>query len=241
MIDKATACDVLTAALSTGGDFAEIFAEHNVRNRLEIVNGITESVSSRIIYGAGIRLFIGTSAIYAYTNDLTRENLIAVAKAVAATLDKNAKTPVERFLNFEYESAHKYIIMPADFEKKAIIERLRLASDYSKKASTSIKQTNSSYQDSVQDVLIANSDGLWAEDRRVRNRTVVTAVASNETEKQTATSTQGAIAGVEYFNSVDFAALGDEVGKCAATMLSAKYAPSGKMPVVIDNGFGGVI
>lgn len=47
--------------------------------------------------------------------------------------------------------------------------------------------------------------------------------------------------GFELFDTIDVEELGKEAAKTAVTMLNAKNCPSGKMPVVIDNGFGGVI
>ena len=48
--------------------------------------------------------------------------------------------------------------------------------------------------------------------------------------------------GFEYFlDEINFEELGVEVAKSAITMLGARECPSGKMPVIIGNGFGGVI
>ena len=52
----------------------------------------------------------------------------------------------------------------------------------------------------------------------------------------------GAQAGLEFFTKgVDFKKKAKEVAETAVKMLSADECPSGKMPVVIGNGFGGVI
>jgi TldD protein len=47
--------------------------------------------------------------------------------------------------------------------------------------------------------------------------------------------------GFEFFENLDVEWYGKEASRIAKSMIFAEYSPSGKMPVVIDNGFGGVI
>jgi TldD protein len=86
-----------------------------------------------------------------------------------------------------------------------------------------------------------NSEGVWAEDRRNYSRVYASALASNGKEIQTGTEGPGGFAGYEFFQKLDPTKIGKEISRIAVTMLNADYAPSGKFPVVIDNGFGGVI
>jgi TldD protein len=91
-------------------------------------------------------------------------------------------------------------------------------------------------------VWIANSDGLFTSDRRVYTRINCSAVASDGTENQTGSCNPGAMMGFELFdNRVDPEKVGKEAADIAVTMLHAPVCPAGVMPVVIDNGFGGVI
>jgi TldD protein len=241
MLDKTVVHDVLEAALSTGGDFAEVFAEHNAKNSIIMVNGLVEKAQAGIDYGVGIRLFNGCNAVYGYTNDASRDNLIKTALAVAGAMKKNTKTQVKTFEPYRFASIHPYRILPGELKKSSIVALLREAHKGAKGFHTLISQTWASYADSIQDVLIANSDGLWAEDRRVRNRVGFQAYASSDTEKQGAFSGPGRLSGLEFLDTLDFEDLGKKNAEIALTMLQAKFCPSGKMPVVIDNGFGGVI
>ena len=93
----------------------------------------------------------------------------------------------------------------------------------------------------MQDVLIANSNGLWVRDRRIRTRASVTAVASSKTEKQRGYFGPGALKGLEFYDETDLNEIAREAARSAVVMLKADFCPGGKMPVIIDNGFGGVI
>ncbi len=76
MLSKSIVEDVLTAALSTGGDFAEVFAEDRFSNNMTLQEGkIDRSISGRDA-GVGIRVFNGLQSVYAYTTDFSKEGLI---------------------------------------------------------------------------------------------------------------------------------------------------------------------
>jgi TldD protein len=241
MLDKTVVHDALEAALSTGGDFAELFVENNAKNSIVMVNGVVEKAQAGIDYGAGVRIFNGHNAIYAYTNDTSRESLVKTALGAAGALGGTAKARAETLKRVPVEQMHGYKILPGQLRKNSITAMMREAHRGASGYSPLVTQTWASYADSVQDVLIANSEGLWAEDRRVRTRFGFNAVASNESEKQEAFFGPGRLSGLEFYDSIDFPLLGRETACIAVTMLKAAFCPSGKMPVVIDNGFGGVI
>ena len=89
--------------------------------------------------------------------------------------------------------------------------------------------------------MIANSEGLLTEDRRIRTRLAIRSVASNGVENQTGAEGPGAAKGYEIFETVDPEYYGKEASRTAVTMLHARNCPAGPMTVAIENGFGGVI
>jgi len=244
MLAKELVYDVLTEALRTGGDFAEVFAENTKKNNVEMLNGVVEKAVSGIDYGVGIRIFTGTDAVYAYTNDASRENLLKIANAAAAAVPAAKRSSGGRtfdFTDLEITNSHPVAVMPDSVLKKDIVSLLREASETAFGCDGLITQTNGNYADIVQDVLIANSEGIWAEDRRVRSRISMSAVASGDNEKQTGSFSPGASRGFEFFGTLDIKQLAREAAESAVIMLKADFAPGGRMPVVIENGFGGVI
>ena len=90
-------------------------------------------------------------------------------------------------------------------------------------------------------ILVATSEGLWTQDRQIRTRMMVSAVAEVNGETQTGGCRPGARTGMELFEKVDPRAIGREAARQAVTMAGAGYCPAGVMPVAIGNGFGGVI
>ena len=243
MLNKQLVHDVLTAALSAGGDFAEIFVENTEKNSLIMINGSVEKALWGVDYGCGIRIFSGYGAVYAYTNDTSRDNLIRVARE-ASQAAKGSRAESIICLDFQklsFINIHPVEISPSTGSKKIAAEKLRMASDASFAYNHRVSQTSGGLIGITQDVLIANSEGLWAEDRRARTRVSVEAVASSVSEKQVGYTSPGALSGFEFIDILDFQKIGSYCANVAITMLDAQPCPSGHMPVIIDKGFGGVI
>ena len=245
MLDKQLVYDVLTAAMSTGGDLAEVFVENTAKDTINMLNGQVEKANWGIDAGLGLRIIFGTSAVYAYTNNTTRDSLLKLAKDAAQAVKASIKSGKTADQVIAAVSPVKYAdiikIPPEKVGKKAIVDVLRTASQASYDYDPLVTQTSGIYLHVDQNVLIANSNGLWAEDRRVRTRVVFGAVASSGNEKQTGTQSPGAKGGFEVIEAQNIAELGKRAAQTAVTMLKADLCPSGKMPVIIDNAFGGVI
>ena len=118
---------------------------------------------------------------------------------------------------------------------------MKIAYNAAKDYHNEISQVSVGYADKEQNVLIANTEGLYVEDKRIRTRLYINAVASANGENQTGTEGPGRRTGFEMFKYIDPEYYGREAAKTAYTMLHAKNCPAGKMTVAIDNGFGGVI
>lgn len=241
MLDKRIAQEVIDCALSTGGDFAEIFYEDRLNNRLTMRAGKVEGVNSGRIHGAGVRVYLGFQGVYVYTNDTSREGLLACAKRAASALHADSRITAKPLAAHEHVNIHPIEIRPSEAKAAKKIEKMRAAqgvlSQYNE-----VVQGIVGYADSEQNVWIANSDGLYTHDRRTYSRFNVSAIASNGTENQTGSASPGAFMGFELFDHrVNPEEAAHIAAKQAVTMLHAPVCPAGVMPVVIDNGFGGVI
>ena len=242
MLDRNIAAEVLARAVKSGGDFAEIFLEDTVRSNVSMKSERIESLGTSREHGAGIRVFEGTKAVYVYTNDTSREGLMdCAAQAAAAVRAGKGCVPVG-FSWWSAARAGEIRILPGDAAAARKAEKLRAANAAARAVSPEIVQVNCGFDDSVQDVLICNTEGVFVTDRRVRSRLRISAVASDGKENQTGSSSPGASMGFEIFEErIDPESCGRTAAEKAVTMLHADACPAGVYPVVIDGGFGGVI
>ncbi|EOD01566.1 TldD/PmbA family protein [Caldisalinibacter kiritimatiensis] len=241
MLSKALIEDVLNEALSTGGDFAEVFVEDKLNTGLLMIGGKIESTMSGRDFGVGIRIFKGTNSVYAYTNKATRDNLLDVARKAAAAINGERKDIVINLMKNDIVNNHKIVIPVGNVEKLKKVDLMRRAYNVAKNYDDVISQVTVRYGDSEQNVLIANTEGVFVEDKRVRTRTMIQTIASKDGEMQSGFYGPGAHMGFEFYDKINIEEYAKEAARIAKTMIDAEYCPSGKMPVIIDNGFGGVI
>lgn len=242
MLEQNVASEVLARAIQTGGDFAEIFLEDRIDHTLSMRSGALETVNTGRLHGAGVRVFNGTKAVYVYTNDTSREGLMDCAAQAAAAIRGGAGTTPAAFRAHSACRPEEIRLMPTDVKAALKAEKLRAADAAARQFSPEISQVVCGYSDSVQNVLIANTEGVFVTDQRVYSRLRVQAVASNGTENQSGAEGPGAMMGFELFDSrVNPEKAARTAAETAVTMLHAPACPAGVMPVVIDNGFGGVI
>ena len=241
MLSREVAQRVLGRCLITGGDFAEIFEEDTINNTIGILNGKVENSVGGRSYGIGIRIFKGLKSVYAYTNNNSLSSLLNVAYKAALALGE-AKEEKNIVLDCTtIKNSHPIIHMPSSIDINKKIGVMKIAYNAAKDYSSEISQVGVNYIDKEQNVLIANTEGLYVEDKRVRTRLAINSVASLNGENQTGFEGPGAHMGFELFNHINPEYYGKEASRIAYTMLHAKNCPAGKMTVAIDNGFGGVI
>ena len=241
MIHERTIERVLDAALSTGGDFAEIFVEDRYSNRYELQTSTIQTAVSGRDFGVGIRIFSGVRSIYTYTTSFEEKALIEGAQRAARALRHNEaiiqRSPLTR-KTFEKQVIEKW---PNDVEAVAKTDVLRQLDDYARAYDTRIEQVRVRYLDETQHVLIANSEGRLVEDTRVYSRVNIVPTAGENGLIQTGHYGPGGHAGFEWLEQLDHRYYAEEASRIAITMLHADECPSGKFPVIIDNEFGGVI
>jgi len=241
MLKQDIAQEVLQAAVSTGGDFAEIFLEDRTNHFVQLRSGKVDTVNSLRSHGAGVRIITGTSAIYVYTNDTSREGLLKCAKKAAEAVHGASKITPAHLAFADTIDAHPALISPNAAKAAKKIEKLRQA-EKAAKTDAKIVQVVAGFSDSQQNVWIANTEGLFTHDVRTYSRMTCQAIANNGTENQTGYEGPGAMMGFEIFDGcINPENVGKSAARIALTNLNAKPCPAGVMPVVIDNGFGGVI
>ncbi|KLV05462.1 peptidase C69 [Photobacterium aquae] len=242
MLNPATAQAVIDHALFLGADFAELFVEHHQSSSLELISGDIDKINSGIDFGIGIRLFFGHKVLYGYTNSTDQEELKRVTSLLAAK-DKRDQIIQAGALNLaRHNNLHpcqQALSQHPRLDDK--IAFLRACDTAARAEHEKINQFIGRILQREQQIEIFNSTGLHIGDTRHYTRIAATTIAQDGTEQATGFEAPGALCGWEFNTRLDPKELGSTVAKQAMTKLYASNCPSGEMPVVIGNGFGGVI
>ncbi len=241
LIDADVIADTLDAALRTGGEFAEVFAEDKRSSSAVLDDNRIERLSSGRDRGAGIRVVVGDTTGFAHTADLSPAGLRSAAEAASAAARTGGGGVREVALDPLEAHSSAAEVMPREIAKATKVELLEKANEAARSDGTSIRQVSAQYADSERQVLVANSDGLLAGDEQVRTLLSVAVVASGDTGMQTGRESIGHTIGFELFERYDVEELARRAAQRAITKLSASPAPTGEMPVVIGKGAGGVL
>ncbi|MGH2710105.1 MAG: TldD/PmbA family protein [Actinomycetota bacterium] len=241
MLDRELVRDVLISARSTGADFAELYAEERRSTSARLDDGRVEDLSSGLDRGCGIRILVGDTTSYAYSNRLDRDALFLAAETAAAAAREGKAGGTADLIPVEPSVRHP-AEKPADgVEASRKVEWLREADEAARSHSPEVSQVVVGYGDSRQRVLIANTDGLWAEEERHRLRLIANVVAKRGGVTQTGFEGPAGLGGVEVLDRYPPAETGRAAAAMAVTMLDGIPAPAGEMPVVIGPAGGGVL
>jgi TldD protein len=241
LIDAETLRRVLDRSLRTGGEFSEVFVEDRRSSAAALDDGRVEELMSGLDRGAGIRVVVGETTGFAHTADLTEAGLMKAAEAAAAAARGGGGGTRKVALGPAGGGGRRAAILPEDVPKARKVDLLQAADAAARGAGGAIKQVSASYGDARRRILVANSDGLVAEDDQVRTRFSVSCVATGDTGMQTGYESKAATVGFEMFDRISVEQVALEAARRALVKLSARPAPSGILPVVLKGGSGGIL
>ena len=241
MLEKNLTERVLLKASESGADFAEIFAEKLRYSSLTAGAGKIDGLSSGLRLGAGIRVFKDNFCGYAYTNDLSEAGLMKAAAAASVAIDGKKLINSVNLVRQDIENRHKIQISPMSVPSKEKAALLKKFSDYGYAAAREVSRVDVTQSSKIQEIFIANSDGLLAEDWRVRTRLGFSVKVEDGGRRFENFWTKGMLQGLEMIDETDLYEAAEETVRQAVEMLAADNCPAGKMPVVLAREIGGVL
>ena len=242
MLDHELINRTLSTALSTGAEFAEVFVEDKKSSSAMLDDGRVEELTSGRDRGTGIRVVAGDTTGFAHTADLSERGLAGAAEvAAAAARGGGGGTRTVSVGARGIAAGATAKVLPEDVAKTVKVELLARADAAARAVGSQISQVSARYGDSRRRILVANSDGLLAEDDQIRTLFSVSCVATGDTGLQTGRESVGRTIGFELFDETDVTDLARRAANRAITKLGARPAPSGTMPVVVGPGGGGVL
>jgi TldD protein len=239
LVDPELAGRVLERALARGGDMAELYAEARRGFGISLDDGRVERPQTGRERGACVRVVQGESTYYGYVDGLAEEDLLRVAGSVSEAVRGDARRPAA-LRAAEPATRHPISVSPEEVEPARKAALLRACEERARAAGAEVVQARIGYAESHRQVEIFSSDGRAAADDRTRIRLSAQVVARRDGRVETGTDTRGGHVGWELLEESP-EEVADEAARRALTALDAVDAPTGRLPVVVGNGFGGVL
>ncbi len=241
MISREICQRVLHKAVSTGADYAEIFAQNTVNHTINMIASKVDSINDTVVAGAAVRVYKGLRSVMASTVDTSESGLLACAEKAAEALGQGTAQIDIVLKERIFADIHPVKVCPTSVSNKEKVAVLKEGYFAAKEYDPCITQVSGTLLDVDHNILIASTEGLYTQDRQIRTRIAISAVAEKNGETQTGGSRPGRRMGMEMFDIISPKACGEYAARQAVTMVNAGYCPAGYMPVAIENGFGGVI
>lgn len=236
--------ELLTIARSKGAEFAEVYGEHTLSTGFGLDENRIKSSSYAISQGVGVRAIRGEVTAYAYADgfdaaDLREAARVAaqVANAAAANgapvafraVDAKAPFTVERPVSLALDEARR-------------VAMLQMANDTARAHDPRVREVSAGFGDAARSFIVANSDGVWAEDRQFVSRFGVNVLALDGDNRHSGFAVAGGAVNPEhYLSERPPDRVAREAAAMAITLLGAREPEAGSYPVVIAPGWGGVL
>jgi TldD protein len=241
MLDVQIAQELIQEGLSFGADFVDVYVEQTVHSVIAIKDQKVKDIKTGTDFGIGIRALFGDKSVYGYTNIAEREELLRIVGLICG-LDQRPGSERARNLKVQRmadrQPAQRGLDRDSSYEEK--IAWLMKVDEFARKNPKIVQMDIGSLQ-KWQTVQVFDSEGLAMEDQRHYTRLPLTAIAADGSKQARAFHGPGAARGWEFTQDLNPQDMADLLVKRALTVLHADPCPAGKMPVIIDNGFGGVI
>jgi TldD protein len=241
VLDPSLVREALRVALSSGGRFAEVFAEERRSTSIRLDDRKIEELTRGLDRGAGIRVIAGDTTGYAYSNRMDRDALLDAARAAAAAARGTERIEVVDLRRTQPGVVHEVREPAAGVAADRKVAWVREADDAARSHGGEVRQVVVGYGDAVQRLLVASSDGGWVEEERHRVRLMAQVVAARDGVVQTGFDGPAALGGAELLEDHPPAEIGAEAARMAVTMLDGVPAPAGEMAVVVGPAGGGVL
>jgi TldD protein len=231
---------VLERALQHGGDLGEVYAEDRYGFAVGLDDTRLERPQTGSERGVAVRVVQGDATYFGHVDGLAEEDVVRVAESVSQAVKAGDARRPSALSAAAQPGVHPIAERPEEVPAERKAELLRTCDERARSQGAEVTQVMASYAENRRIVEIYNSDGLGAADDRTRVRLGVQVVARRNGRVETGHETLGGHVGFEILEE-DPAAVAERAAQKAVIALDAVDAPSGKMPVVVGNAFGGVL
>lgn len=226
-------------------DYADLYFERTVTEKLLLNKGIIQEIGRNISQGVGVRALAGEKTGYAYSDEITVKQLEGAASSAKYIAEKTAggiaKVSVPQRI-YPSHDLYSLVIPPTSV---SVEERTRLLSsieEICRAYDSRIQQVSAALYIQEKNVLIVSRDGWMVGDSRPLISLWIECVALEGYKRGIGSSGGGGRK--EYGVLLEgewYKELAREAARRAILSLSAEDAPAGNMVVVLGPGWPGIL
>lgn len=234
---------LLGDALSTGGDFADLYFQSSRLESWVLENQQVKSGSHSIDQGVGIRINQGEKTGFAYTDAL---NKTSISQAVQTARSIARSQATHSGVNLRHDAVPE-LYTPQDVlsgvDNTSIIQLLNEMDVKARQQDHRVQKVICSLVSSQEEIMVAATDGVFAADIRPMVKLSIQVICADDKGRMEMgyAGGGGRILLTEVFKTGYADTFIDQAIHGALINLQAKAAPAGEMPVVLAGGWPGVL
>ena len=228
--------NVLSTALSRGGEYADIFLEDTHLSSLELQDGTVSQAQQVMLYGAGIRVVQGTQTGYAYTMDLSPEALHQAAR-FAGSIPGTCAAPDIPMLQATPLLTPETPMLEPDASKNILLAINRRAHEIS----PLVVRVKATIAQRMQHIRFVCSEGTGFSDNRPRTTLFISVVLQKDGKTQMGFGSRMYQRGAEFITPELIEELLQDTISQALFLFDAIQIEGGEMPVVMAAGSSGIL
>ncbi len=232
---------VMAAGLSQGGDYCDIFFQHNISSYTRLEDNAVNRASSNVDFGVGIRVLNGDQTGFSFTEEISPKAMIEAAKTAANIASSPQKTdPIELKL-YEHPTYYK---IETPWDKVSIDKKIPFMKKINEKVFSldeRIIKCDIILQNFSSWMLFANSEGRITYDYQPMYKIYVNATAEQNGEREQHYASKAGRRGLEVFTDQVVNKLANEAVTNTVTLFEAVKPEAGEMEVVLAAGTSGIL
>lgn len=232
---------VIGAAMSKGGDYADLYFEHKKSNSLGLEDGTVNRAFSNIDYGVGIRVLKGDQTGFAYTETITPEAMLNAAKMAASIAGSSGNySPA----GIKEKVPSDYYMISRRWEDVSVKDKVPYVQKINDKVFSldeKVIKVNAFMGDETSYVLFYNSEGRLTYDYRPMVSFGVVCIMEKEGKVENSYAARSFRKGFEWLTDEVVDELSREAVDRTNLLFEATKPRAGEMPVVMGAGGSGIL
>ena len=235
---------VLDAALGKKADYADLYFEYRRNEGVSLEEGLVKNCSQSTANGVGVRVLADTKTGYAYTDDITIENL-EIAARTAQYIAQTRSSQLPAAIGQPHGVSHDLYPLKTPVNDIALAKKVELLYEidrFARGLDARVKNVFVSLGSEYKVVLVATSQGKVVGDIQPLTRLNVTCIVEEQGNRQVGSFGGGGRVEFGFFiDGRDYERYAREAVRQAILNLSAIDAPAGTMDVVLGPGWPGIL
>jgi TldD protein len=233
--------EVFDQALVRGGDYCDLYFQHNIGNYIGLEDKDVNRAYSDVSFGVGIRVLKGNQTGYSFTEEITPKAMKLAAQTAANIADSNKTI---KPIKLKLKDTPDYYPIKNPWEKISIDKKIPYLQQINEKVFSEDSRVIKSsiwFSNGTSYILVVTSEGVVAFDYQPMGAISVSVTAEQNGKREQNYFDLAGRRGIEFFTPENIDRLAKEPVIRTTALFDAVKPEAGEMEVVLAAGSSGIL